>query len=153
MKIALCAPTPSGQPKYQSLRWTTEHPSSSHGLGVLLPKRGSDVYDGKKFLVDVAAGAWIETDNPERVIRALGLPSDQHGHIKLWWFWRTNRLRDLMAAHNLNAPQTAKLLSSATNTAISAQLVRGWAAQSKANNVPAETLALLECLLEGNEGD
>lgn len=62
----------------RALRWTTEHPRSSYGEGVLLYRNSSDVLDGAAFLVlRRAHGAWIETDRPERVRTALNLRPDQ----------------------------------------------------------------------------
>jgi len=61
------------------LSWTTEHPASSYGLGVLLYRNGR-ILDGAAFLCfrDLF-GARIETTDPERVCRALGLPVGTSG--------------------------------------------------------------------------
>lgn len=58
----------------RSLRWTDKHSMSSYGNGVLLYRNGSDILDGYGFrkLRD-GRGAWIETDNPDRARRALGM--------------------------------------------------------------------------------
>lgn len=63
------------QPQVEKLRWTTDHPASSYGGGVLLRGQSSEILDGAQFqALRAAFGAWIETDNVERVQRALGLP-------------------------------------------------------------------------------
>ena len=63
------------------LKWTTDHPSSHYGLGVLLYSNG-DLLDGFNFrgLRDTL-GAWIEADSPDRVCRALGVPEGEPGII------------------------------------------------------------------------
>lgn len=59
----------------RALRWTTEHPASRYGGGVLLYRHSADILDGAAFrLLRDLRGAWIETDDPERIARALGLP-------------------------------------------------------------------------------
>lgn len=48
----------------ETLRWTTDHPGSSYGLGVLLRGKSGDVLSGRDFAAMVYAfGAWIETDS------------------------------------------------------------------------------------------
>lgn len=61
------------------LTWTTDHPASSYGLGVLKYRNGR-ILDGATFLCfrDLF-GARIETTDPERVCRALGLPVGTSG--------------------------------------------------------------------------
>ena len=59
-------------------RWTTDHPQSSYGLGVvLLP--GGEILDGFHFRLLALDGWRIETDDPEKVRLALGLPPDDVG--------------------------------------------------------------------------
>jgi hypothetical protein len=72
----------------ERLRWTDQHSASSCSNGVLLRAKSSDVLDGFQFrALRNAFGAWIETDNKERVARALGVPcldkSNELG-IKEW---------------------------------------------------------------------
>ena len=57
-----------------ALRWTDHHPSSHYGIGVLLDIRGEQ-FDGHQFrhLRD-SVGAWMESDDIDRVRGALGLP-------------------------------------------------------------------------------
>lgn len=65
----------------EKLRWTDQHPASHYGAGVLLRGKSGDLLDGAQFrALRDAFGAWIETDQPERVARALGLPwqADHH---------------------------------------------------------------------------
>lgn len=61
------------------LSWTTEHPASSYGLGALLYSNGR-ILDGATFLCfrDLF-GASIETTDPEKVCRALGLTVGEKG--------------------------------------------------------------------------
>jgi hypothetical protein len=58
---------------------TTDHSASHYGLGVMIYSNG-DILDGFTFrgLRD-AFGATIETDSPEKVCRALGLPAGEPG--------------------------------------------------------------------------
>jgi hypothetical protein len=59
----------------ERLRWTDQHLASGYGNGVLLRGKSSDVLDGFQFrALRNAFGAWIETDNKERVACALGVP-------------------------------------------------------------------------------
>ena len=68
--------TPGEAPR--ALRWTTAHPASSHGLGVLLYRNGADILDGAMFrLLRDSRGAWLETDRPDRARWALGLPTEE----------------------------------------------------------------------------
>jgi hypothetical protein len=64
-----------GEPP-RALRWTIHDPRSNHGQGALLS--GLVLLDGATFraLRDLL-GAWLETDNPARARRALGLPDDE----------------------------------------------------------------------------
>mgnify|MGYP006357707391 CR=1 FL=1 len=62
-----------GEPA-RALRWTTAHPASSHGGGVLLYRNGKYMLDGATFrALRDARGAWLETDRPDRVRTALAL--------------------------------------------------------------------------------
>jgi hypothetical protein len=59
----------------RALRWTIRHAASHYGGGVLLYRHTKAILDGATFrALRDARGAWIETDNPERVARALGVP-------------------------------------------------------------------------------
>jgi hypothetical protein len=66
-----------GEPP-KALRWTTSHPASSYGGGVLLYRKGSGLLDGATFrsLRD-CHGAWLETNRPDRARRALALMQDE----------------------------------------------------------------------------
>lgn len=59
----------------ETLRWTTNHPQSHYGTGVLLRGKSGDLLDGKSFAVMAHLfGARIECDTPEtkrRVENAL----------------------------------------------------------------------------------
>lgn len=63
------------QRETEALRWTTEHPASSHGIGVLLRGKSGDILDGRTFAALAHAfGAWIECDSADakrRVENAL----------------------------------------------------------------------------------
>ena len=61
------------------LIWTVDHSASSYGLGVMIYDNG-DVLDGWSFreLRD-RLGAVIETDDLEKVCRALGVPIGEPG--------------------------------------------------------------------------
>ena len=69
----------AGEPARQPLTFTTDHVLSSYGLGVLLDPEG-DPLSGVMFrsLRD-SFGARIETDQPEKCCRALGLPVGEPG--------------------------------------------------------------------------
>ena len=57
---------------------------SRYGGGVLLRGKSGDILDGAQFrALRDAFGAVIETDNPEQVVRALGVPADEPG-IRPW---------------------------------------------------------------------
>lgn len=59
------------------LRWTDHHPASSYGLGVLLSPN-NEVFDGFVFrFLREQVGAWIESDDIERVAGALGLEAKE----------------------------------------------------------------------------
>jgi len=74
MPIRLCLP--DAPPR--SLRWTTHHPASRRGLGVLIYKHSSEVLDGAGFrALRDGDGAWIETDREDRVRGALGLEAEE----------------------------------------------------------------------------
>jgi len=66
-------------PEREPLTWTADHSSSSYGHGVMLDEDGH-VLDGQTFrnLRD-GIGCWIETDQPEKVCAALGLPQGEPG--------------------------------------------------------------------------
>jgi len=88
MKVILIVPkteeaSAAGFTRYRArLTWTADHPASSYGLGVLLYHNGR-ILDGAAFLCfrDLF-GARIETTDPERVCRALGLPVGTTGIMK-----------------------------------------------------------------------
>lgn len=66
-----------GEPT-RALRWTTSHPASSYGGGVLLYRNGRDLLDGATFrLLRDERGSWLETDRPDRARRALALLQDE----------------------------------------------------------------------------
>lgn len=68
-----------GEPA-KALRWTHYHPQSCDGLGVLLFRHSAIILDGAQFrALRDTAGAWIETDQPARVRRALCLADDEEG--------------------------------------------------------------------------
>ena|SRR3990172_5889511 len=64
------------------LTWTTDHPASSYGLGVMMYANG-DILDGFTFrgLRDTL-GARIETTDPGKVCKALGVPVGELGIIR-----------------------------------------------------------------------
>lgn len=59
----------------ETLRWTTDHPASHYGTGVLLRGKSGELLDGRSFAAMATAfGAWIECDSGEtkrRVENAL----------------------------------------------------------------------------------
>ena len=58
----------------ETLRLTTQHSMSSHGIGVLLRGKSGEILDGRTFEALQAFGAWIECDSAEtkrRVENAL----------------------------------------------------------------------------------
>ena len=61
------------------MTWTTDHSASHYGCGVLLYSNG-DILDGFNFggLRDTL-GARIETTDPNKVCRALGVPKGESG--------------------------------------------------------------------------
>lgn len=63
------------QPNPETLRWTTDHPASSYGMGVLLRGKSGEILDGRSFQsMHTAFGAWIEVDSmlaKQRVENAL----------------------------------------------------------------------------------
>ena len=88
MKATLVIPRPAiqapAEPILRSLvsyrfqlRWIDDHPASHYGAGVLLASNNY-VIDGVMFrhLRD-SVGAWIDSDDPERIARALGVPWDE----------------------------------------------------------------------------
>jgi transcriptional regulator with XRE-family HTH domain len=58
---------------------------------------------------------------------------------------RTERLRQLMAEHHLNAAQVAEMLDRSHTT------VRMWACKNPARNIPKDTLELLESKLKNHK--
>lgn len=70
-------------PARQKLTFTTNHPASSYGLGVLLDSEG-EVFDGATFRIwRDTFGARIETDQPEKVCQALGVPIGEAGIVRI----------------------------------------------------------------------
>ena len=69
----------SGIRQRSELTWTTDHPASHNGTGVLLHHNG-EILDGFNFrgMRDML-GATIETNDPQRVCRALGVPEGEPG--------------------------------------------------------------------------
>lgn len=66
-----------GEPS-KALRWTVHDPRSSYGAGVLLYRNSNEILDGATFLaLRERCQAWIETDRPDRVRRALALMPDE----------------------------------------------------------------------------
>lgn len=61
-----------------ALRWTTAHPASSYGGGVLLYSKSSNMLDGAMFrdLRD-RLEARLETNRPDRARSALALMQDE----------------------------------------------------------------------------
>lgn len=58
------------------LRHVTHHPASHYGIGVLLDS-GGEAMDGFMLgFLHHRLGAWIETDDPEVCVAALGLPPE-----------------------------------------------------------------------------
>ena len=58
----------------EKLHWTTTHPASHYGLGVLLRGKSDAILDGMNFrALRDGFGAWIETNDPEKVLKALGI--------------------------------------------------------------------------------
>lgn len=61
------------------LAWTTDHPASHYGAGVMLYRNGH-ILDGGNFrILRNDFGVTIETDDPGKVCRALGLPIGEPG--------------------------------------------------------------------------
>ncbi len=57
----------------ETLRWTTDHPDSHYGVGVLLRGKSGEILDGRTFSVMCEHfGAWIECDS-ENTKRRVGL--------------------------------------------------------------------------------
>jgi hypothetical protein len=63
------------------LTWTTDRPGSHYGMGVLLYSNGH-ILDSSNFrrLRDLL-GATIETSDPVKVCRALGVPLGERGVV------------------------------------------------------------------------
>ena len=64
------------------LSWTTDHPASHAGAGVLV-YAGGEILDGSNFrgLRD-ALGSWIKTNDPKKACQALGVPVTEPGIVK-----------------------------------------------------------------------
>lgn len=84
MKIKLCFPSEAiaalaglglKQRKSETLRWTTNHPASHYGTGVILRGKSGELLDGRTFATFAEIfGAWIEVDSArmkQRVENAL----------------------------------------------------------------------------------
>jgi len=72
-----------GARRRSRLTWTTDHPASSYGLGVLLYSTG-DMLDGFNFRgFRDTLGARIETTDPDKVCRSLGIPEGEEGIFKV----------------------------------------------------------------------
>lgn len=79
MKIRLITPPESiaalrrmglRQRPVEVLRWTTEHPASHYGMGVLLRGKSGDILDGHTFAAFAEAfGARIECDSAQTAMR------------------------------------------------------------------------------------
>lgn len=64
------------------LTWTTDHAASRYGLGVMLCL-GGEILDGSHFrALRRLFGADIETDEPAKVCRALGVPQGEPGIVR-----------------------------------------------------------------------
>lgn len=62
----------------RALRWTTEHPLSSYGKGVLVYRNGKELLDAQTFrALRDTQGAWLETDRPDRARSALPLHPEE----------------------------------------------------------------------------
>lgn len=72
-----------GAQRRSRLRWTSSHPASSDGLGVLLYSNGN-LLNGLMFktLRDLL-GARIETTDPDKICGALGIPAGEEGIVKV----------------------------------------------------------------------
>jgi hypothetical protein len=83
MKIILEVPRQAGVPAHlvgrHRLRFTTEHPSSSYGLGVLLDKDDEVLGGGQFTVLRNTLGARILTSDVRKVTSALGLPYPARG--------------------------------------------------------------------------
>lgn len=59
----------------ETLRWSSDHPASSYGMGVILRGKSGEILDGRSFQAMVKNfGAWIEVDSAktkQRVENAL----------------------------------------------------------------------------------
>ena len=63
------------------LTWTTDHPSSHYGFGVLVDTNG-EILDGFNFRrLRAVLGAMIETKDPLKVCQALGVPAGETGVV------------------------------------------------------------------------
>jgi hypothetical protein len=66
-------------PERLELTWTTNHPASHYGLGVMLDPE-EEILDGATFRIyRDQFGSRIETDQSEKVCRALGVPIGEPG--------------------------------------------------------------------------
>lgn len=88
MRTVLVIAESSARPENKSARkfvlsWTSEHPASSYGLGVIQFHNG-DILDGFNFrAMRDNLGASIETTDPVKVCRALGVPEGEPGIIRV----------------------------------------------------------------------
>lgn len=57
----------------RALTWTNRHPNQASRAGVVLFRHSDVVLDAPAFAAMVAAGGWIETTHPGRVMGALGV--------------------------------------------------------------------------------
>ena len=64
--------------RVRRLTWTAEHSASSSGPGVMLFSSSSEILDGATFVDLAGAGAWIESTDPDKVSRALGLDPNSY---------------------------------------------------------------------------
>lgn len=68
-----------------SLRWTDRHPQSSYGVGVLLYKASSEVFDGQAFRAardNFGAQLVYNGISRVRICGALGVPLNEPGIIE-----------------------------------------------------------------------
>lgn len=62
----------------RALRWTDQHSQSKYGQGVMLYSKGGEILDGFNFRIfRDQFGAWLETSDPDRARRAMGMMLDE----------------------------------------------------------------------------